>query len=132
MNVKDITYEQDSNQDIQSLHNNIWPNIKIRILNNESFFGPGVADLLTYIKQTGSTHSACESMGMSYSKGRKILKKIEIEYGCPAVECIQGGINGGNSTLTDAGEELLEHFLECQKDVDQYSRSVFNKYFSIK
>jgi molybdate transport system regulatory protein len=50
--------------------------IEIRVrcwidINGEKFFGPGRAELLELIGDTGSIAKAAKSMGMSYKKARE-------------------------------------------------------------
>ena len=49
--------------------------IKLTIENEKVFFGPGTYTLLKFIDQKGSLLTAAESMGLSYSKARKMIKK---------------------------------------------------------
>ena len=41
------------------------------------FFGPGVAQLFTFIEETGSVRHASERMGLSYSKAWKMIRGTE-------------------------------------------------------
>ena len=51
----------------------MFPHIKVELRAEDKFFGPGVCELLELIEQTGSLHSACTEMGLSYSKGSRML-----------------------------------------------------------
>ena len=55
----------------------IRPRIKVQLAGTEPFFGPGVRMLLECIREEGSVREACEKMGLSYSKGRKMLERAE-------------------------------------------------------
>lgn len=102
---------------------------KLRLCRERPFFGPGTVQLLQLIDETESVRLACQRMGVSYSKGWKMIAVMEEELG----ECIvlrrQGGRNGGAASLTQAGRELLEKYqrLErrCQALVQQASREIF-------
>ena len=59
----------------------IRPRLKVQIAGTEPFFGPGVRMLLLHIRTEGSVREACEKMGLSYSKGRKLLDRAERELG---------------------------------------------------
>jgi molybdate transport system regulatory protein len=95
----------------------------------KAFCGPGMIKLLTAIKQTGNVRQACENMGMSYSKGWKLLKVLESWIGEPLTVRRQGGKGGGEAYLTERGEAFLEKhqaFLaECQQAVEK----VFDRYY---
>ena len=56
---------------------NIRPRLKVQLAGTEPFFGPGVKTLLECIREAGSIRDACEKMGLSYSKGRKMLERAE-------------------------------------------------------
>lgn len=51
--------------------------IKLTIENEKVFFGPGTYTLLKFIDQKGSLLTAAESMGLSYSKARKMIKNYK-------------------------------------------------------
>jgi molybdate transport system regulatory protein len=110
----------------------IEPVVKVFLITpgtEKSFCGPGMIKLLTAIKQTGNVRQACENMGMSYSKGWKLLKVLESWIGQPLTVRRQGGKGGGEAYLTDMGYTFLEKhqaFLEeCQQTVEQ----VFDRYY---
>lgn len=102
---------------------------KLRLCRERPFFGPGTVQLLQLIDETESVRLACQRMGVSYSKGWKMIAVMEEELG----ECIvlrrQGGKNGGAASLTQAGRDLLDKYqrLErrCQALVQQASREIF-------
>lgn len=106
------------------------PYAKVRIIGSEPFFGPGPAKLLMEIKENGSVAAACEKVGMSYSKGRSLIRKMENELDFELVSRTQGGRQGGSSSLTKEGEEFLRRYREFEKDVAGYADKVFPLYFS--
>lgn len=59
----------------------MFPHIKVELRAEDKFFGPGVCELLELIEQTGSLQSACTEMGLSYSKGSRMLRGIERQLG---------------------------------------------------
>jgi molybdate transport system regulatory protein len=84
--------------------NELEMSTKIRVTlmkkHTEKFYGPGVQDLLCGIRVHGSVKDACEAMGLSYTKGRRILRHAEAVLGYSLVTRKQGGRTGGSSTLT--------------------------------
>ena len=84
--------------------------VKIFLIKEKSFFGPGTVQLLSLIEETGSVRLACERMTMSYSKAWKIIKTIEDQLGYNLVRRQQGGKNGGNASLTPEGKRMLDKF----------------------
>ena len=59
------------------------------------FFGPGIAELLGLVGECGSVKEACAKMGLSYSKGRMIIRRAEDMLGFPLVKIRRGGRGGG-------------------------------------
>ncbi|MCI1722289.1 MAG: LysR family transcriptional regulator [Lachnospiraceae bacterium] len=105
------------------------PKIKLTIHGKESFFGPGIAELMSLVQEKGSVKNACREMGLSYTKGWTILNRAEKELGYPVIRRNHGGMDGGTSSLTEQGEKLLSDYYELEKDVDAYTRKAFRKKF---
>ena len=102
---------------------------KLRLCRERPFFGPGTVQLLTLIDETESVRLACQRMGVSYSKGWKMIAVMEEELGERMVLRRQGGKNGGAASLTPAGRTLLDRYqrLErrCRELVQQAAREIF-------
>lgn len=103
--------------------------VTLRVLGKEKAFGPGIAELLHKVEQTGSLQKAAAAMGMSYSKAWKILKTTEEEWGFSMTDRETGGKDGGGSRLTAEGRQVLAHyeaFMEAsRKELDR----LFLEYF---
>mgnify|MGYP000022545451 CR=1 FL=1 len=69
--------------------------IKIKIYQEDLVFGPGLVILMEHILVTESMKDACGEMGMSYSKGWKIINRAEKELGYELLERRHGGKSGG-------------------------------------
>ena len=82
--------------------------IRVKLKQEQIFFGPGVARLLRGIERTGSLQAAAAEMGMSYSKAWRILHTAERELGFLLVHRQAGGNGGGSSQMTDQGQALLD------------------------
>ncbi len=93
----------------------------------EKFFGPGVAELLEKVEQEGSVKEACRSMGLSYSKGRAILRRAEEWIGFPLLCIKHGGTGGGASTLTQEGKETLEAYRRLEDEVSRFAEKRFRE-----
>ena len=65
--------------------------IRVKLKQDQIFFGPGVARLLRGIERTGSLQAAAAEMGMSYSKAWRILHTAERELGFLLVHRRAGG-----------------------------------------
>ena len=80
----------------------------LRITLSEAFYiGPGRADLMELIAETGSISEAARRMGMSYKRAWGLVQALNEGFGTPLVETARGGKEQGAS-LTTAGLEVLE------------------------
>ena len=86
----------------------------LRIALSESFYvGPGRADLMELIAETGSISEAAKRMGMSYKRAWSLVQALNDGFGAPLVETARGGKDQGAS-LTPAGREVLERYRGMQ------------------
>ena len=72
---------------------------------------------------------ACQCMHMSYSKGWSMINEVERQLGYPVLIRSQGGSNGGGSSLTEQGQNLLQAYQSMERDIRTYSQKAFEKYF---
>ena len=107
----------------------IHPRLKVQITGTEPFFGPGVRTLLLHICEEGSVREACEKMGLSYSKGRKLLDRAEQELGCTIVERSPGGKHGGSACVSEEGLRLLEKYERFEKELTETAEEKFREIF---
>lgn len=98
----------------QGYHAPVTAKVKLTLCTGDRFFGPGVCELLERIRETGSIQRAAAQMELSYTKAWKILNRAEQEIGTPLITRVSGGRNGGNSTLTRAGEEAVRDYREME------------------
>ena len=70
----------------------------------------GRAKLLRKVKDAGSLSKAAKEMGMSYRHAWGILHRIAQSAGGDIVVSTRGGREGGVSTLTPFGEEILREY----------------------
>ncbi len=107
----------------------IRPRLKVQLMGSEPFFGPGVRMLLLHIQAEGSVREACEKMGLSYSKGRKLLDRAEQELGCTIVERSPGGKHGGSACVSEEGLRLLEKYERFEKELTETAEEKFREIF---
>ncbi len=106
---------------------------KFRVGRESIFYGPGVHQLLTLTEELHSLAEACRYMGISYSKGRKILQTMEEQMGYPVLISRKGGKGGGCSQLTDQAKEMMERYGSFLQDAEGLLQDLFAKHFdSIK
>lgn len=72
--------------------------------------GPGKADLLEAIKETGSISAAGRRMGMSYRRAWLLVDTMNACFRSPVVETTKGGATGGKAVLTKVGNEVLARY----------------------
>ena len=104
--------------------------VKVRLVADTKFFGPGVCDLLGEIGRQGSIQAACKEMGLSYSKGSHILKSLEKGIGTPMVQRWAGGNGGGGAVLTEEAKEMISRYRSMVADVEAYAHESYNRYFA--
>ena len=69
--------------------------------------GPGKADLLEGIEQTGSIAAAGRQMQMSYKRAWYLLDTLNRCFQDPLVQTRKGGRGAGGTTLTPMGRKVL-------------------------
>ncbi len=72
--------------------------------------GPGKADLLEGIRDTGSIAAAGRRMGMSYKRAWTLVGALNDSFPARLVESARGGRSHGGAWLTETGERVLAHF----------------------
>lgn len=78
------------------------------------YMGPGRADLLERIGETGSIAAAGKTMGMSYKRAWGLVQALNAGFGMPLVETSRGGSAQGGAHLTEAGRQVLAHYRAMQ------------------
>lgn len=95
----------------------------------EDFFGPEVYRLLRFIDETGSIQAAAARMEMSYTRGWKMVNKLEKEMGFLFLNRCNGGRNGGSSTITGEGRTFMERYHAMEEDMRRIGQRFFDTYF---
>ncbi|MGB3146387.1 MAG: LysR family transcriptional regulator [Paracoccaceae bacterium] len=84
------------------------PTLRLRInLPDGSYLGPGKADLMAGIAETGSILAAGRRMGMSYKRAWGLVETLNSMFDMPLVQANRGGASRGGAALTDRGTEVL-------------------------
>src|SRR5262245_31638045 len=84
---------------------------RIRILaGSEVALGPGKADLLRAIDETGSISAAARRMRMSYRRAWLLVHTMNECFEPPLVEAVKGGAEGGGARLTPTGRRVLNEY----------------------
>ncbi|PWJ47764.1 molybdate transport system regulatory protein [Faecalicatena contorta] len=105
------------------------PVVKLKVYNEELAYGPGMITLLEFLRETGSMKEACTKMGMSYSKGWKIVNRAEKELGYDLLLRRHGGSMGGKCEITDEGSSLIIRFRKMEQKVNELTQAAFEQCF---
>jgi molybdate transport system regulatory protein len=90
--------------------------LTLRVLRGEEVaMGPGKADLLAAIRDTGSISAAARAMNMSYRRAWMLVDVMNRSFKAPLVHSAAGGQKGGGARLTEAGERALRLFREMEE-----------------
>jgi molybdate transport system regulatory protein len=88
-----------------------YPRLRLRLyLAEDVMLGPGKADLLEGIHETGSIAAAGRRMGMSYKRAWLLVETLNGFFRSPLVQAATGGAKGGGAALTPLGQEVLARF----------------------
>lgn len=86
---------------------------QIRIMFRKAIaMGPGKADLLQAIGETGSISAAARRMKMSYRRAWLLVDTMNQCFDGPLVETATGGSHGGGARITEMGKEVLRRYRE--------------------
>lgn len=77
--------------------------------------GPGKAELLEGIRDTGSIAAAGRRMGMSYKRAWMLVEAMNTTFRGPLVEAAKGGTGGGRAALTPLGETILATYRRLEQ-----------------
>lgn len=90
--------------------------LKIRIdLGKEGLLGPGKAQLLELVAETGSIRKAANAMDMSYRRAWLLIKETEQIMGAPVIAAETGGAHGGGTALTPLGRIVVEKYRSVER-----------------
>jgi molybdate transport system regulatory protein len=89
--------------------------LRLRILfGSNAMLGPGKADLLDHIRETGSITAAGARMGMSYKRAWGLVETLNATFREPVVVTARGGAKGGGAQLTETGLAVLAHYRKIE------------------
>lgn len=96
---------------------------------NTKIFGKGPKELLIRTESMGSLRKAAMSMNMSYSKAWNLISNLEKSLNIKILDKTIGGIDGGSSTLTKEGKELISKYEELEKRVEEAILKIYVEIF---
>ncbi len=96
------------------------PGLRIRLVFDDgAMIGPGKADLMELIRETGSIAAAGRRLGMSYKRAWMLVETLNDTFAAPLVESHRGGPGFGGAVLTEAGEQALALYRRLQAKAAQ-------------
>jgi len=72
--------------------------------------GPGKAELIERIAQTGSISAAARAMGMSYRRAWQLVEALNRDYRERVIDTATGGRRGGGAQVTRFGQAIVARF----------------------
>ena len=88
---------------------------RLRILHGDQIaLGPGKADLLQALAESGSLAEAARALGMSYTRAWGLVRTMNAAFEDPLVTLQRGGQARGGAALTPAGQRVLRLYRRMQ------------------
>lgn len=81
--------------------------------------GPGKADVLQCIDETGSLAEAGRRLGMSYQRVWSLVQAMNRDFVEPLVLTQRGGSAGGGAQLSATGRKVLELYRRIEADAQR-------------
>jgi len=94
--------------------NSIQPRIRI-LSRSDIAIGPGKAELLALVKETGSIGEAAKRMSMSYMRAWTLIQTMNDCFKEPLVLTVRGGQRGGGAELTETGRRALALYRQMEE-----------------
>ncbi len=89
---------------------------RLRILFGDHIaLGPGKADLLSVIAETGSIRRAAQRLDMSYMRAWKLVQTMNACFGEPLVIVARGGTLHGGARLSLTGQKALALYRKMEE-----------------
>lgn len=77
--------------------------------------GPGKANLLAAIAETGSIAAAGRALGMSYRRCWELVAIMNTHFREPLVTSVKGGARGGGADLSPLGQDVLKRYRAMER-----------------
>lgn len=93
-----------------------YPGLTLRVLARSGpALGPGKAELIARIDQTGSISAAARGMGMSYRRAWQLVESLNRTFTQPVVTTAVGGARGGGARVTPFGRRLAVRYRAMER-----------------
>ena len=105
-------------------HSPDYPRLRMRVyLGPGDWVGPGKAELLEHIAETGSIAAAGRRMGMSYRRAWQLVETLNGMFRDPVVISSRGGARGGGAALTETGRAVLAAYRAAEAEALRAGRA---------
>jgi molybdate transport system regulatory protein len=95
-----------------------WTRFRVQIKHAVAI-GPGKADVLQAIAETGSIAEAGRRLGMSYQRVWALVRAMNRDFIEPLVLTQRGGAAGGGAGLTALGSKVLTTYRAIERDAER-------------
>ena len=103
--------------------------MRVKVFKENHVFGPGIVEILKLVEGNQSLTASYKAMGLSSSKGWKIIKRAEEDLGFKLIDSSTGGKGGGHSSLTKEGRDVLNRYNAFIHDLNIEAERLFKKHF---
>ncbi|SDG20597.1 winged helix-turn-helix domain-containing protein [Thalassobaculum litoreum] len=100
----------------------LGPRLRVVIAPNVAV-GPGKADLLQGVVETGSIAAAGRRLGMSYKRAWVLVEGMKEDFGTPLVTTTRGGSARGGAELTELGQTVLDLYRRMEDQAAAATKS---------
>jgi molybdate transport system regulatory protein len=90
--------------------------------------GPGKAELIERIDETGSISAAARAMGMSYRRAWQLVDALNAAYRRPVVLTAVGGQRGGGARVTPYGKRLTALYRAMERKASAAIAADLNRF----
>lgn len=105
-------------------------NVYLSYKNDEYIIDNNLFKLLSIIREKKSISEAAKAMNLSYRKAWGDIKKAEEKLGFSFVKRNRGGTNGGQSLLTNEGEQIVNSYEKLIKEFNIISKNIIKDFFN--
>lgn len=91
--------------------------------------GDNKAVILRYIKELGSISKAAKKANINYKKAWTYVNSIEEFLSDDIVVRKKGGANGGGTTLTQKGLDLVDKYTKFENEIKAFADEKFQELF---
>ncbi len=105
------------------------PIVHVSLAREDIFFDARTALLLQLVLCSGSVRIACTQLGISYSKGWKMLNLLEEQLGIPVIVRHPGGKNGGYTLVSPEGKAFLERYETMVRRLREAGQAIYRDAF---